>query len=95
VRKHDELRVQVAYRDFDEPPEFTRTARDNKLESKLTFVTLIGMEDHIRPEVMPPLDTHAMQSSCSAYFISKFETTHLILMVQPGCCASDTCRMFR
>jgi hypothetical protein len=64
--------LQVAYRDFDEPPEFTRTARDNKMESRLTFVSLIGMEDHIRPEVSTPFPSQeydALKRTFRAYYL--------------------------
>ena len=46
----------VAYRDFDQQPEVAGAggghgADEWQIESKLTLVGLIGMEDHVRPEV--------------------------------------------
>lgn len=48
--------LSVAFRDFDQQPEVAAAgaghgADEWQVESKLTLVGLIGMEDHVRPEV--------------------------------------------
>jgi len=47
----------VAYRDFEEDPGVTHSAQDYEHEAALTFVSLIGMEDHLRPEVPDAIRT--------------------------------------